>query len=312
MPGGCAGVGGVGGRVAAVACGGRSAAGGGARGVGGAAAAGAGGRRIGWPRRAGALAGALLDEAAQQVLGGVLDQLPPGDSAEVVLSASGAALSLPVELIRLRAGGGEVGPLGLLAGVSVAAPPGRAGPRTGALPARGAAVGAGAGGAAEGAGGGRRAGGDQDRQCAAGYRGGDGGGAGRGQRRGRRTRRRRCGSWKSRRCRRSARRWPGRFPCAAPVGARVAGSVELEDEDGGPVAVTTGELMGALRHAGRPVPLIVLSSCSGGAAGSQAMAAGLVGAGRGPGDRDAGPGHRRVRHPAGPPPVPGAGRAAGG
>ena len=34
--------------------------------------------------------------------------------------------------------------------------------------------------------------------------------------------------------------------------------------------------MDALRHAGRPVPLIVLSSCSGGAAGSQPMAAGLI------------------------------------
>ncbi len=55
-----------------------------------------------------------------------------------------------------------------------------------------------------------------------------------------------------------------------------AESVELEDEDGGPVAVTADRLMQALRHAGRPVPLIVLSSCSGGSAGTQAMAAGLV------------------------------------
>src|ERR1039457_4749026 len=52
--------------------------------------------------------------------------------------------------------------------------------------------------------------------------------------------------------------------------------VELEDEDGGPVAVTPGTLMGVLRHAGRPVPLVVLSSCSGGAAGSQAMADGVI------------------------------------
>ena len=37
--------------------------------------------------------------------------------------------------------------------------------------------------------------------------------------------------------------------------------------------------MQALRQAGRPVPLIVLSSCSGGASGSHAMAAGLVGRG---------------------------------
>ena len=57
-------------------------------------------------------------------------------------------------------------------------------------------------------------------------------------------------------------------------------AVELEDEDGNPVAVTAGELVEALRHAGRTVPLIVLSSCSGGAAGSGAMAAGLAGRGR--------------------------------
>ena len=53
-------------------------------------------------------------------------------------------------------------------------------------------------------------------------------------------------------------------------------AVELEDEDGGPVLVRPQALMQALRHAGRPVPLIVLSSCSGGAAGSVSMAAGLL------------------------------------
>jgi tetratricopeptide (TPR) repeat protein len=52
-------------------------------------------------------------------------------------------------------------------------------------------------------------------------------------------------------------------------------SIELEDEDGAPVAVTPESLMGALRQADRPVPLIVLSSCSGGS-GSQAMAASLL------------------------------------
>ena len=58
-----------------------------------------------------------------------------------------------------------------------------------------------------------------------------------------------------------------------------ADAVELEDEDGDPVRVTADDLMGALKHAGRQVPLIVLSSCSGGATGSAAMAAGLVGQG---------------------------------
>jgi tetratricopeptide (TPR) repeat protein len=52
-------------------------------------------------------------------------------------------------------------------------------------------------------------------------------------------------------------------------------TIELEDEDGGPVEVGTKALVGALQDAGRPVPLIVLSSCSG-AVSTQAMAAGLV------------------------------------
>ena len=75
------------------------------------------------------LAGALLAEADQQVLAAVLDRLPPGDTVEVVLSAVRAALSLPVELIRLATGDRrETAPLGLLAGVSVVrrpAAPGR-------------------------------------------------------------------------------------------------------------------------------------------------------------------------------------------
>ena len=75
------------------------------------------------------LAEVLLDDASQEQLAVVLDGLGPGDSAEVVLSADGPLLSLPVELIRLvTAGGGEVGPLGLMPGVSVSrrvAGPGR-------------------------------------------------------------------------------------------------------------------------------------------------------------------------------------------
>jgi hypothetical protein len=66
------------------------------------------------------LAGMLLDEAGQGVLAAVVDRLPPGDTVEVVLSAAGPLLTLPAELIRLATGtGGEVGPLGLAAGVSV-------------------------------------------------------------------------------------------------------------------------------------------------------------------------------------------------
>jgi tetratricopeptide (TPR) repeat protein len=52
-------------------------------------------------------------------------------------------------------------------------------------------------------------------------------------------------------------------------------SIELEDEDGAPATVSTEQVVGALKDAGRPVPLIVLSSCSG-AVSSEAMAAGLV------------------------------------
>ena len=53
-------------------------------------------------------------------------------------------------------------------------------------------------------------------------------------------------------------------------------SIELENEDGEPVLVGIAELLGSMRNAGRGVPLIVLSSCSGGALGAEAMAAGLV------------------------------------
>ncbi len=54
-------------------------------------------------------------------------------------------------------------------------------------------------------------------------------------------------------------------------------SVELEDEDGNPVPVGTGELVEALATAGRPVPLVVLSACSSAAvAAIDGLAAGLV------------------------------------
>jgi hypothetical protein len=66
------------------------------------------------------LAGVLLDDAAQGMLAGMVDRLPPGDTIEVLLRAAAPLLSLPVELIRLATdGGGEAGPLGLMPGVSV-------------------------------------------------------------------------------------------------------------------------------------------------------------------------------------------------
>ena len=71
-----------------------------------------------------ALAGALLDQAAEEVVAGLLEGLSPRDTAEVVLCADGEALALPVELVRLRtAGGGEAGPLGLLPAVAVSRRP---------------------------------------------------------------------------------------------------------------------------------------------------------------------------------------------
>ena len=71
-----------------------------------------------------ALAGALLDQAGQELVAGLLDGLAPQDTAEVVLCAGGEALALPVELIRLgTAAGGEVGPLGLMPAVAVSRRP---------------------------------------------------------------------------------------------------------------------------------------------------------------------------------------------
>ena len=53
-------------------------------------------------------------------------------------------------------------------------------------------------------------------------------------------------------------------------------SVELEDEDGNPVTVEAAKLVPALRGAGRPLPLIVLSSCAGAGSGLHGLAATLV------------------------------------
>jgi hypothetical protein len=55
-----------------------------------------------------------------------------------------------------------------------------------------------------------------------------------------------------------------------------AETIELEDEDGAPVLVGASELITALRRAGRPVPLILLSACSGGPAGAETLGMGLI------------------------------------
>ncbi|MGH3778904.1 MAG: CHAT domain-containing protein, partial [Pseudonocardiaceae bacterium] len=55
-----------------------------------------------------------------------------------------------------------------------------------------------------------------------------------------------------------------------------ADSLELEDEDGNPVPVNAATLIDALRRARRQVPLILLSACSGGPSGAEALGAGLI------------------------------------
>lgn len=59
-------------------------------------------------------------------------------------------------------------------------------------------------------------------------------------------------------------------------------ALELENEDGEPVAVAAADLVAGLRSGGRPLPLIVLSSCAAAAGGGDGLAAKLV---RGGADR---------------------------
>ena len=228
-----------------------------------------------------ALAGALLDQASQELVAALLNGLAPPDTAEVVLCADGEALALPAELLRLgTAARDEIGPLGLMPAVAVSRRPQAAPGNPGVVPAARTTAPPPTAGplkvlAAVAAPEETRTLNpplDAEAEMAA------------------------------------------VLDAVAPVAAtgtaaqvrilEVASlrairealaqdayhvlhlsahgspeAVELEDEDGNPVAVTAGELLDALRHAGRTVPLIVLSSCSGGAAGSGAMATGLIGRG---------------------------------
>ena len=216
------------------------------------------------------LAGALLDEQGQRELAARLVRLPPGATAEVVLVAGGDALSLPVELIRLAGDAAEAGPLGLLPNVSVIRRIAGTPPASPPVPAPGplkilAAVAAPDETATP------NAPLDVEREMEAVLGAVSGVVAGP-----------------------HAQARILEVASLAAIRAALASdeyhvlhlsahgspdAVELEDEDGAPVRVTAGDLMGALKHAGRPVPLIVLSSCSGGATGSAAMAAGLAGHG---------------------------------
>lgn len=57
--------------------------------------------------------------------------------------------------------------------------------------------------------------------------------------------------------------------------------IELEDEDGGRQSVAGQELADAIKRAGKPLPLVVLSSCHGGSGSGTGLAAALVQAGVG-------------------------------
>ena len=224
------------------------------------------------------LAGVLFDEAAQRTLAAVVEQLPVCDTVEVVLSAAAPLLSLPVELIRLATeAGDEMGPLGLATGVSVCrrsapAEGGRPGPvealatrvglpgplkilaavaapdetKTGNVPLDAEAEMQAVLDAVTDVAGGPAA----------------------------QVRILEVASLAQ--IRQALERDVFHVLHLSAHGSPE--SVELEDEDGNPVPVTAADLMGALRQAGRPVPLIVLSSCSGGSA-SHAMASGLAGRG---------------------------------
>ena len=224
------------------------------------------------------LAGALLNDTAQQKLARRLSGIPPGDTAELALVADGNCLSLPVELMRLAADGAETGPVGLLPNVSVirkmategASPGGPPRPALAPQPTAGplkilAAV------AAPDETKTKNAPLDVEAEMAAVLDATSEVAA-------------------------DAHAQVRILEVASLAAIREAlakdayhvlhlsahgspESVELEDEDGAPVTVTTETLMNALKSSGHPVPLIVLSACSGGATGSAAMAAGLVGRG---------------------------------
>ena len=222
------------------------------------------------------LAAALLDDAGVQLLGGLLHRLPPGELAHVVLSGSGAVLSLPVELVRLATEAGvEVGPLALLPGVSVSRRLAAPGQDPGSQPQPAVPAAAGLAGPLK--------------VLAA------------------------VAAPDETKTRSAPLDVEAEMQAVLDAVTSVAGhpdaqvrilevaslaairqavaqdayhvlhlsahgspeSVELEDEDGAPVKVTSAQLMAALQYAG-PVPLIVLSSCSGGTAGSRAIATGLL------------------------------------
>ena len=215
------------------------------------------------------LAGMLLDDAGQRTIAGLLRRLPPVDFAEVTLIADGPALALPVELVSLNNDGIVTGPLGLIPNVSVmrrvgtreTPPPEAPQPASGPLKILAAVAAPDETGTPD-------APLDTEAEMAAVLEAVSGVAGG-------------------------ARAQVRILEVASPTAIRQAletdsyhvlhlsahgspDAIELEDEDGNPVVVTPDTLMRALKHGGRALPLIVLSSCSGGATGSDTMAAGLI------------------------------------
>ncbi len=226
-----------------------------------------------------ALAGALLGPDAEAVVAGLLEGMSAQDTGEVVLCADGDALGLPVELLRLRTEeGGEAGPLGLLPAVAVSrrlqawrgqtdVPPPRPRPQ-----ARAGLAGPLKALAAVAAPQETRTANpplDVEAEMAAVLDAVAGIAAG-GQ-----VRILEVASLAA--IREALEQDAYHVLHLSAHGS--AEAVELEDEDGNPVTAGVGDLVQALQLAGRVVPLIVLSSCSGGAAGSGALAAGLAGRG---------------------------------
>ena len=196
------------------------------------------------------LTAALLDEDAQRVLTRLVDGLSPGGGVDVVIDGAGPALALPFELLRLTtAEGVDLGPVCLLGGVTLTRrPPGTA---TGAAPLPGplkilAAI------AAPDETKTRNAPLDVEAEMQA-VLDSVSDLAGGGQ-----VRVLEVASLTQIRVALEVEEYHVLHLSAHGS----ATTIELEDEDGNPDQVDSRDLMNALRRAGRPVPLIVLSACS--------------------------------------------------
>ncbi|TCC00364.1 CHAT domain-containing protein [Micromonospora zingiberis] len=218
-----------------------------------------------------ALTRAVFDEAGQRLVADLVAGLRPQDELAVVWRASGPALAVPVEALRLTSSGGEeLGPLALIGGVSVRRQLGDTGPRpeTTGLPGPLRVLAAVA--APEES---RTANTPLDVEAemqalldavgelAAGANG--------------QVRILEVASLSQI----TAALRSSDYHVLHLSAHGSPSSVELEDEDGNPQQVRCRDLINAIRDAKAAVPLIVLSSCAGAAGGGEAIAAGLIDAG---------------------------------